>query len=102
MWDLSHPEENGFPRWCAAHGFPAGGASGRAAGGTTPCRSSEKHGDVRGVEVHHARRNGISLHGLIDGRKDNDILRYVNDGAAAGEIGDDFVFVLFLGKSVRR
>jgi hypothetical protein len=39
---------------------------------------------------------------LIDGRKDDDILRHVNDGAAASEIGDDLVLVLLLGKSLKR
>src|SRR5882672_6574218 len=55
-------------------------------GGNAPFRSSEKHADVRSVEVHYARWNGISLHGLIDGRKDDDVLCHVNDGPAAGEI----------------
>jgi hypothetical protein len=39
---------------------------------------------------------------LIDRRKDDDILRHVNDGAATSEIGDDFVFVLPLGKRAKR
>jgi hypothetical protein len=55
---------------------------------------------VRGVEVHNARRDGISLHGLIDGRKYDDVFGHVNNGTAAGKIGDYFVFVLLLGKSV--
>ena len=67
-----------------------------------PFRSSEEHADVRGVQVHHARWNGISLHRLIDGRKDDGVLRHVNNGAPASEIGDDFVLVRFLGKSVNR
>src|SRR5437016_3247246 len=71
-------------------------------GRNAPFRSSEKHPDVRGVQVHHPRGNGISLHRLIDGRKNDDVLGHVNDGAAAGEIGDDFVLVLFLGKSFKQ
>src|SRR6267142_1496541 len=76
--------------------------NGLGVGGNAPFRSSEKDADVRSVEVHHARRDGISLHGLIDGREDDDVLCHVNDGTAAGEIGDYFVFVLLLGKSVNR
>src|SRR6267378_24787 len=77
--------------------------SGLGIGGNAPFRSSEKHADVRRVEVHYARWNGISLHRLIDGRKDDDVLCHVNDGPAAGEIGDDFVLVLLLlGNSLKR
>ena len=77
-------------------------ANGLRIGGNAPFRSPEKDTDVRRVQVHHARRNGISLDGLIDGRKDDGVLCHVNDGAAAGEVGDDFIFVLLLGKSVKR
>ena len=76
--------------------------NGLGVGGNAPFRSSEKDADVRGVEVHNSRRDGISLHGLIDGRKNDDVLCHVNDGTAASEIGDDFVFMLLLGKSVKR
>jgi hypothetical protein len=76
--------------------------NGLGIGGNTPFRSSEKDADVRSVEVQYTRWNGISLHGLIDGRKDDGVLCDVNDGAAAGEISDDFVFVLLLGKRVKR
>src|SRR5258708_8546972 len=37
--------------------------NGLGVGRNAPFRSSEKHADVRGVQVHYARRNGISLHG---------------------------------------
>jgi hypothetical protein len=57
---------------------------------------------VRGIEVQHARWNGISFHGLIDSGKDDGILRYVNNSSASSEIGDDLVFMLLLGKSARR
>ena len=53
-------------------------------------------------QAQHARWNGISLHGLIDSRKDDDILCHVNDGPPARKIGDDFVLVLFLGEGVKR
>ena len=76
--------------------------NGLGVGGNAPFRSSEKDANVRGVEVHNSRRDGISLHGLIDGREDDDVLGHVNDGTAASEIGDYFVFVLLLGKSAKR
>src|SRR5437879_9269233 len=76
--------------------------NGLGIGGNAPFRSSEKDTDVRCVEVHHPRRNGISLDRLIDGRKDDGLPCHVNDGAAAGEVGDDFILVLLLGKSVKR
>jgi hypothetical protein len=77
-------------------------ANGLGVGGNPPFRSSEKHADVRSVQVHYARRNGISLHRLIDGRKYDHILRHMNDSAAAREIGNDFALVLILGKSLKR
>ena len=36
----------------------------------------------------------MSFDGLIDGGKNNYVVRDVNDDAAAGEAGDDFVFAL--------
>jgi hypothetical protein len=76
-------------------------SNGLGISGNTPFRSTEKYADVSCVKVQDAWRNGISLHGLIDGREDDDILGNVNDGPAAGEIGDDFVLVLFLGESIK-
>ena len=75
---------------------------GLGVGGNAPFRSSEEDPDVSRIEVHHARRNGVALYGLIDSGKDDGVLGDVNDSAAAGEIGDDFVLVLLLGKSVNR
>jgi len=52
--------------------------------------------------MRHSEAPKSTLHRLIDGRKDDGVLGHVNNGAPASEIGDDFVLVRFLGKSVNR
>jgi len=54
---------------------------------------------MRGIEGHHARRNGIRFNGLIDGGKNDALFCDVNNHAASRKIGDDFVFTA-LGKRV--
>jgi hypothetical protein len=54
-----------------------------------------------GVKVHHPRRNGISLDGPVDRRKDNDFFGDMNDDAPTGKVGNDFIFLLCLGGSVK-
>jgi hypothetical protein len=51
---------------------------------------------VRSVNAQDARRNGVGFHGLIDGREDDFVAGDMNDDAASGEIGDDFVTALAL------
>jgi len=43
------------------------------------------------VNAQDARRNGFCFDGLIDGREDDFIASHVNDDAASGEVGDDFI-----------
>src|SRR5579859_2126790 len=40
-----------------------------------------------------ARGNGFGFEGMIDGRENNGVVGHVNDGAATGEVGNDFVFL---------
>jgi hypothetical protein len=63
-------------------------------GGELPFGRTEKDADVTRVEVHHARRDGIGLDGLIERGKNDGFSRNVNDDAATGQIGDDFLFTL--------
>src|SRR6266481_5594515 len=61
--------------------------------GHTPFRSTKQHGNMGGVGFHDARRNSASLDGFIDRGENNvAVARYMNDYAASGKVGDDFVF----------
>ncbi len=62
-------------------------------GGDAPFRSTEQDADMHGIKVHHARGNGISLDGLVDRGKNDDVSCSMNDDTAAGQTGDDFVLV---------
>src|SRR5271169_5148799 len=62
-----------------------------------PYRCAEKDPNMRGGQIHDSWWNGISLHRLIDGREDDQLLGHVDDRAAPSKIRDDFVFMLFLG-----
>lgn len=71
-------------------------------GGELPLGCTEKHANMTRVEVHDARRNRIGFDGLIDRSKDDGLSRYVNDDAATGQIGDDFLFTLSILRVQRR
>src|ERR1700730_2118197 len=68
-------------------------SNGLGVGGDSPLGGAEKHADVRGIEIHHARRNGIAFDRLIDSRENDDLFCDMHDDAATGQIGDDFVLV---------
>src|SRR5712671_5991763 len=58
-----------------------------------PFRSTKQHGDVGRIGFHYARWNSAGLDGFIDRGENNvAVARYMNDYAAAGKVGDDFVF----------
>jgi hypothetical protein len=58
-----------------------------------PFRRAQQDGDMRRVDLHHARWNATGFHGFIDGGKNNvPVSRDVNNHAAPGEIGDNLVF----------
>jgi len=61
--------------------------------GEAPLRSTKQHGNVGGIGFHYARWNSAGLDGFID-RGENNVAvpRYMNDYAASGKVGDDFVF----------
>src|SRR6267378_4489486 len=59
----------------------------------TPLRSTKQHGNVGRIGFHDARRNSSGLDGFIDcGENNVAVARYMNDYAASGKVGDDFVF----------
>src|SRR5258705_11446163 len=61
--------------------------------GHTPFRSTKQHGDVGRIGFHYARRNSAGFDGFVDRGENNvAVARYMNDYAAAGKVGDDFVF----------
>ncbi len=62
-------------------------------GGHLPLGSAEENADVTIINGSDARRNGFGLEGMIDGGKEDGVVGDLDDGAAAGEIGDDFVFL---------
>jgi hypothetical protein len=65
-------------------------------------RRAKENPNVRGVQVHYARRNGIPFHGLIDRGKDDDVLGDMHDGAATGEIGDNFILAVLVLRETRK
>lgn len=70
-------------------------ADGRGGGGNLPFGGAENDADVAGVELQEAGWDGTGFDGLVDGGEDNDVVASdLNDDAAAGEVGDDFVFAL--------
>ncbi len=70
-------------------------ADGRGGGGDLPLGGAEDDADVAGVKLQKAGRDGIGFDGLVDGGEDDDVIAGdLNNDAAAGEAGDDFVFAL--------
>ena len=50
---------------------------------------------MQGIELQNARRDRILFYGLIDARKDDDVVfRHLSDDAAAGQTGYDLIFAL--------
>src|SRR5712671_4474661 len=61
--------------------------------GKAPLRSTKQHGDVGGIGFHDARWNSAGLDRFIDRGENNvAVARYMDDYAASGKVGDDFVF----------
>jgi len=61
--------------------------------GNLPFGGAEEDGDVMRVNFRDARRDGSGFERVVNGGKENGIASNVNDCAAAGEVGDDFVFL---------
>lgn len=68
-------------------------ANGFGLRGHLPFGGAEENADVAIVDGGDTRRNGFGLEGMIDGGKEDGVIGDLDDGAAAGEIGDDFVFL---------
>ena len=58
-----------------------------------PFGGAEQNADVAAVNHGDARGNGFGFERAIDGGEDDGVIGDVNDGAATGEIGDDFLFL---------
>ena len=67
--------------------------------GDLPFGGAEQNGDVAAVYGGNPRRNGLRLKRMVDGGKQDGSVGNVNDGAAAGEIGNDFIFLCERGRS---
>ncbi len=71
-------------------------AYGLGIGRDLPLGSAEDDAHVSGVKLQEARGDGIGFQGLVDRGEDDDIfLSDLDNDAAAGEVGDDFVFALW-------
>src|SRR6267154_3301200 len=61
--------------------------------GHTPFRSTKQHSNVGRIGFHYAGWNSSGFDGFIDRGENNvAVARYMNDYAASGKVGDDFVF----------
>jgi hypothetical protein len=58
-----------------------------------PFGSAKENADVAAVNGSDAWRHGLGFKRVIDGRENDGVIGNVDDGAAAGEVGDDFVFL---------
>ena len=68
-------------------------------GGNLPLGGAKKNADMAGVNGGDAQGHGFGLERMIDrGEKDGVVAGNMDDGAAAGEIGHNFIF---LGGGVR-
>ena len=61
--------------------------------GNLPFRSAEENADVAVINGGDARRHGFGFERMINGGENDGVIGNVNDGAATGEVGDDFVFL---------
>ena len=69
--------------------------------GNLPFGCAKENADVPAVNGGHAGRNGFGFERMINGREQYGTVGNVNDGAAAGEVGDDFVFLSACGSPCR-
>ena len=69
--------------------------------GNLPLRSTKENRDVTRIDGRDARWNGFGFKRMIDGREENGVIGDLDDGAAAGQISDDFV-ILRAGRDTRR
>ena len=61
--------------------------------GDLPLRSAKENADVMRIDGRGAWRNGFRFKGMIDGSEENGVIGDLDDGATAGQISDDFVFL---------
>jgi len=61
--------------------------------GDLPFGSAKEDADVAAINGGDARGNGLGFEGMVDGGKYDGVVGNVNDGAATGEVGNDFVFL---------
>lgn len=58
-----------------------------------PLRGAKENADVFRTEGGGARRHGFGFQGLVDGAENEGVAGGKDNDAAAGEIGDDFIFL---------
>jgi len=61
--------------------------------GDLPFGRAKEKTDVAAVNGSNARGNGFGFERMIDGRENDGAIGNVDDGAATGEVGDDFLFL---------
>ena len=61
--------------------------------GDLPFGRAKKNGDVPCVNGGDTRGNGFRFERMIDSREHDGVVCDMDDGSAAGEVGDDFVFL---------
>jgi len=69
--------------------------------GDLPFGSAKEDADVTAINSGDARGNGFGFEGMINGGKYDGVVGDVNDGAATGEVGNDFVFLGMRGSAGR-
>jgi hypothetical protein len=64
-----------------------------------PFGGAKENADVAAVNGGDTRGNGFGFERVIDGGEKNGVVGDVDDGAAAGEVGNDFVFLGGAGRA---
>jgi len=70
--------------------------------GDLPFGRAEEDAEMAAVNGGDTRGNGFGFERMIDRGENDSTIGDVDDGAAAGEIGDDFFFLLSMNRPTRR
>ena len=58
-----------------------------------PFGGAEENADMAAVDGGDARGHGFGLEGMINSGEEDGVIGDMNDGAAAGQVGDDLFFL---------
>jgi len=61
--------------------------------GNLPFRSAKEDANVAVIDGGDARGDRLGFERMIDGGEENSVIGDVDNGAAASEVGDDFIFL---------